>query len=430
MVSTSGNPPTHITVRDGSEETQKDEVKNVQTLEVGSAQKAATAKVAQKAEMDAAKAARKAEKAHEWRQTLPQWLRENEPVDHGSFYWNQWFVYAHTLNSKAGAKLPVPKLVDYVEGCRQNTAYVRSHNQHSMCRVCVLSAAGGQGKTTTSILLAIADRLGLEMPVLLFDADNSRPNVFNVLQLEKEGAMTGHALAERMRTGWIPTHDDIARLATFDYDSNVLAIHALNKRVDDATSRMILERLKPAVHTIITDARPGNEETDIGVQGIVEASDIVIVSGDGSSSNGIDSIKTTLDWPAFELRSPGKKAGNVIVAVTKVKPSDVNSRTQYEMAERFGLNAKQVVLFPLSSYIRGSGKLDQSNKIVLNALDTQMRYSISCLSRIQTEMAIRINRPRSSRHSGEDIQSESIASDNQEFEVNESISIPSSFSTV
>jgi len=357
-----------------------------------------------------------------WRTLLPQWLRESEPQGKHGLFWIKWFLYARVLFAlpfvkKRHESVKIPNFIDYEKGSADNSAFSRETRSKSSAIICLPAASGGVGKTTTSTLLGAHRRMSTDMPVIVYDGDTSDPNVFMWYDLDEErGWLTGASLLENLERGWRPSYNDMSQYAATEYSSGVMAIHAARgKPIDAVSTKLILDRLRPCVHSLICDTEPGTEE-DEQTHMIVQTSDIVVVPGIASGAKELQSVKTTLDYEAFGLRDEeGKVAPHVIIAISGVKREDFNLRTRYKFALRFNATLEQIVLLPYSQYIKGDGNFDQINKIEISALDARMRYGVSCLDRAVSELAIELNNERRpSELSWNDIPDESLYAPSQD----------------
>ena len=343
----------------------------------------------------------------EWHEQLPQWLRESEPEKKFSTQWGHWFTYARTGRYKSSSS--APSFIDYEKAASANWDFVRSVRQESMTTVCVPSASGGIAKSTTASLLSAYLRQSTDMPVLLYDGDTSDPNLLKFFHLDDPQQLshtfTGHELVEILKVELLSYEDYVnknhQRYAAFDEDSGVAIIHAKKDfGLDFESSARIVTKGKKAFHTLIADTQPGTGADRTDTNGLVHASDIIIVPGRADAAKTLDAVSTTLDYDDYGLRDPDRKGKNVIIAIGSVSPADFNRRVLLRFADRFKIPASRVVLIPNSEYIRSDRSVgdvteQKVNKIKLSGLDKPTLYGVSELARAVTKMAIRINLEKS-----------------------------------
>lgn len=343
----------------------------------------------------------------DWRASLPVWVRDAEPTERG-FFWLRWYFFARTnfgssreKNELKGQKVSVPKFEEYYKGCLDNGDFVRLTRQESEATVVVVAAGGGESKTTVMSLAAAQRRRSLDMPVIVYDGDASNPNVMMWFNLSEEGALTANQLSEYLkRTQTTPHFTDFLKWCAADRESGVQVIHAEEGKLLKAEdTKRIFSNTKPSVHTLFGDTQPGTFESSEATFAQVEVADIVVVAARASGTKGREGVSTTLNYAPYRLRDEnGKVDERVLIVLSEVHPADFNIRTRYVLAERYNASPDQIVLIPMSKYLKGNDRIkngdksaDKINKIRIMALDLRTRFAVSVLDRKISELAIRLN---------------------------------------
>ena len=340
----------------------------------------------------------------DWRISLPGWLVESEPETKKSILWLKWYFYARVMFASPSIKkshetVKVPNFIDFRAERLKNFEYVRNTRSSSGAVVTVTEAGGGVSKTTVATLLGAQRSKSCNMNVIVYDGDTSNPNVFMWYGLSTgEDWLTSESLLGYLNRGWVPSYYDMSQHCASEYDSGVLAIHArAGKSINDQSTKLILERIRPTCHSLICDTQPGTLGQDEQTSALVHSADIVIVPGLAAGAKELLSVTETLGYEPYKLRdNTGKVAKHVIIVISGVQPGEFNLRTRYLFARRYNATIEQIVLLPFSQYIKGDGNFDKINKIKIDSLDARMQYGVSVLDRTVSDLAIRLNVERQS----------------------------------
>ncbi len=333
-----------------------------------------------------------------WRESLPDWLRDSEPAKSEQLLHLKWILYSRLVFALKDVKknsetVWIPNFENYHKGAADNFKFVRETRQATSAVIVVPEASGGVSKTTVSTLLGAERSLSTDMNVIVYDGDTSDPNVFMWYGLNPdEGWLTGQSLVSYLNEGWVPSYNDMTRYCAAEFDSGVLAIHAVRgTSIDAESTTLIVDKVRPTCHTLICDTEPGTKE-DVATHALIKSADIVIVPGFASGTKELEGVNSTLDYAPYGLRGlRGAVAEHVIIAISGVKPREFNLRTRHRLARRYGASVHQVILIPFSQYIKGTGNFDEINKIKMSALDPRTRYGVSNLNRAVSELAGTLN---------------------------------------
>lgn len=339
-----------------------------------------------------------------WKESLPEWLRNDEPKNNKFYHW-LWSMHARIFYSRASEdyvigddKRRVPKFVDFQQQYWKNYDFTNDTRRLSETKVAVVSASGGMGKTTIASLLAAFRKRATNSPVVVYEGDASDPNLMMWFDLDPQNSLTANQLSAIFDQNPYGTlqYTHFNTWCAVDHESGVMVIHAEEGIFLSANeTKRNIAMTKPNVHTFIGDTQPGLFDSNAATYGQIEEADIVIVAGMGTGSKGRNEIRTTLDYKPYNLRDENNMVSSrVIIVVNDVDPRDFNSRTRYQFAERYNALPSQVVLIPHSNYLKGSrnsSKDDKINKIRIRSLDARTRYAVSYLDRKVTELAIVLN---------------------------------------
>lgn len=307
----------------------------------------------------------------------PEWVFAGRPIKPGPRRVLWWLWVRMGLYNFTFIPHPRPHGV-YIARTVAIWRFVRDNRKSLMAIVDVLNLKGGAGKTTVATYFAAALNLALGISqVFLLDLDHAmskvigrfnQPNKFSGKRITVKGALhlvtttpdkiDGHYLVENTMS------DNVTGVMFFGGTSE-------KESFPHAPVIALIKKLASLVHTVVVDNRPSLSDPSITAS--VKASDIRIIPAEYSSEEHLTDVERTLGREGFDLSAKhlvpnpdnpddpdsltvviDRADESVIVVLYGVPRRKFNTRTQYEMAERFGLghDPERLVLWPYSRQMK------------------------------------------------------------------------------
>lgn len=295
---------------------------------------------------------------------LPEdWLRASKPQQKGfrmAIWWLYCFTHAYNVRW-----IPVPKpFWSYKNYITETIAIIRAKKHKIMAIVCAVSRKGGTGKTSVDSWMTSLFALYIDIVSVLFDADSGSDTAGGRHDVYPDpDHLTSLQAAEMiLRHNWMPTKTDLTNCIAYDKLSQAYVIpHAIDIDITPAQMEQIAKALKPACDMLFIDTAPGVKEKN--VEGAIKASTVTIVNARHSVTDKMDDmrgISQVLNHPSYGL-TEASKLDSVILAISAVRWLSFNLRTQYEIADKYGVRPDQVVLIPYKRYLYDTKLVNPEN---------------------------------------------------------------------
>lgn len=272
---------------------------------------------------------------------------------------------------------------------KENYAFIYKHESESMGIFAAISAKGGALKTSVITWMAATFGFHTNGATIVFDADTGalesaakRLDAHEPMQGDTQRLNAMNAAELLLYGDWQPDFEEILNFVPRSEESGVyvMSMNGITQWSDRST-RKILRGHKRPCGSLFVDTGPGEKESN--TRGVVAEATVVIVTGIHQNVSTDDAVLVTLNAPKYNLRNRGK---DVLVAIGSVRWRHFNKRTQYELAEQFGVTPEQIVLLPHHKRIL------RGDTVQLKKISKKFLYAMSELNRIRVEAAIRYNR--------------------------------------
>jgi len=334
----------------------------------------------------------KAQRQKKQKEPTPPWVMASCPKTFGwaSLYW--FFYTALRLYNRKWIKWPAPRFVgNYMREAVLNIKYVNSIRK--WVRGIIVSAAlkGGTGKSTAASWLNFYFAWFIDLVSLGLDDDTSNTSLGRRHGIELDGsdALLAKQMMELiLNHEFEPTKDQLMQLVAIDSLSKAYVLpNAEGVEINDEQMEKVVRTLKKPTDTLIIDAAPGIKEQN--TIGAVKASGVTILSAHLNAEDDIHGITEALKYGPYKLRQR-TDGHTTIVMLNSVTPKHFNRRTQYEMAEKFGLEPEHVVLIPYNQRLHDSQRVDSTK------VPAKVHYAWTWLLRVVADalMSYNVANPR------------------------------------
>jgi|GEM_PF-6763808 len=324
----------------------------------------------------------------------PEWLPASKPEKFGPrrLLWHGYVVFKMWRYPL----VPLPRPFAFYGVKRdENRDWVYSVRHAIRAIVVFFDGKGGIGKTTGSTWLAAEERIATEQPVGLLDADSGGgDDALDRFELDASQALSTDDCANMIiNHGWIPTYEDIGRLMQF-HDATGVGVTTMqnDSNIDRDTMSALLLGILPAVNAIYVDATPGYKEPN--TYGAIRVATVTVLPGLYHVKASIKRIRMTLDHKGYGLREKIAEGKGVIIEISAVPWRKFNVRTQYELAERFGVDPKFVVLLPYNRWLKNTQPVayDRDKREYTWRVPIKYRWALSQVLRLRAEIALEHNK--------------------------------------
>lgn len=317
--------------------------------------------------------------------------------------WSRFGLYNHAFRW-----IPQPRpyglYARHVLALVGNINYVRKYS-HTI--IDVITLKGGGGKTTVTTWLAAALMHAHKWLVYILDLDHALSKVMGRFGHPNKTSGTAWTILHAIehiyglaQKGQQITTEDLLRHSWTDEATGVAFFEGPSEAEPfDATHvDASIPIIAGCTHTTIVDNRP--TVTEGAMRAGVYRSCVHVLPGVVGITDHMGGIETTMTRHDLGLSTCTtahdpetdrdlvvlEKAGDtVVVVVIGVRWHQYNTRTQYEIAERFKIDPDRVVLWPYNRY------MSRNRRVLLRAVDTRTLHAIFTLSWVVTKMAVRQN---------------------------------------
>ena len=331
--------------------------------------------------------------------TLETWILANKPKS--KWMWisfSKWWLYARLTKyqvfkwlwrtppktlSRAGARAEI----------RENEQYVNDNRRVSFSSSTV-SQGGGSTKTTTINTLASYASQCIGNGVALMGMDIGADKTVSRYNQEEGDVLPTTQLVEWLQQGHRFYPSDLIPYTTSDAKSGLILFKAkLESELGtlDYTREQSAKLLKYMVRlypVLFCDGGPG--QNLMTSEGMLESSDIVVLPKKGISKESTADIWKVIHHPPYNLVA---RLDRVIVVISAVKKSQLNTRTQADIAERCGVDPNHVVLIPNDRYLDDQVMVNLK-QVDINALSLETRLMYSRLMKLTVQIAVSFQPPK------------------------------------
>lgn len=321
----------------------------------------------------------------EVRSGKPDWYLASHPKN---WLWIAlWWMYG-LIGGYNYRFIPVPRYWGSSRRrIRENERFMYENEAHSKGIFSYHSMKGGALKSTVSTWSAAENAANTSGTTLLVDADSgmlqSAARRF-IVYLHTKFLRFPNAAKLILHKGWVPKNEEILEFAPRHEESGAYIL-TMDEVTDFTSEQMkhVLETLKPAVGSLFVDPGPGNKEENSS--GVIRASTVVTLTGIHENDDSVAGVHASLNEEAYGLRKRIENGETVFIAIGGVRWLDFNKRTQYKLAEDFGVTPESVVLLPDHKHIL------KTRPVRRKAVSLKFKYAISNLNRLRVEAAIAYN---------------------------------------
>ena len=315
----------------------------------------------------------------------PEWYRASRPKDNPAAEM-LWRAYGNMGLYKRTSINPPP----YWGSLEETIAANRSFAYDNMAKtagmvITFFSMKGGAFKTTLGTwvpsykatidkgltLVIDADTNGLQGAARRFGTYSKTPQPF------------GFPLVADMilATGKSPTPAEIMSFAQMHYQSGAYLL-TLDKTTYYTADQLeyIANALAPMTSATFFDTSPGSKE--VTTLGIIRASTVVGVTGIYRNDASMAGIHEALNPDRFGLKPEFDPEKPLLIIVGGVPVKEFNLRTQYDLADKFGVEPHRVALLPDHPMILRANPVDH------HAISRLFMYAIGDVYDRMIKMAI------------------------------------------
>jgi cellulose biosynthesis protein BcsQ len=327
---------------------------------------------------------------------LPVWVVAGKPRQAGLLR-GIWWLYAKLHLYKVGWVPMPPEYLFYEVEIRQLSRAIQRRRQFiSDSLVTIATKKGGAGKTTVASWLMATLGAATKATVGGFDleGEGKLAQRFNIDPQQTLKSDTFVRLASDDDTQrFSPEYAALMRQMPADEETGVVVVHSDARPNGDfsgvATQRALMY-FSPSVFMTIVDTPPTfNHHSTRGALGV---SQVRVVVGLASQGETLEDIKQTLEHRPYRL---GDHLEQVVVVISGVRRRNLNARTRYQFANRYGVTPEQVVLVPFARYLEKKDHPDENKAkprfVSLSAIDPRTKYAWYQLADVVTQRVASYN---------------------------------------
>lgn len=251
------------------------------------------------------------------------------------------------------------------------------------------SGKGGTLKTTCSTETAAHMAAILPGLTLVIDGDTTTIQTAS-LRFQTDSAANlpfgFPAVAKHiLTTGTVPSASEILRFAERHQQSGAYLL-TFNEQKTEFTPRQmeyVINGLARQTALTIVDTPPGTDSN--AIHGAVTAATVVGVTGLYKNPASKEGIMQTLNPDNFGLSTTFNPDKPVMIVIGAVPEAEFNRRTQFALAEDFGVDPDHLAILPDHEQIRDGKPVDRG------AMSMLFRFAVSDLCRRLVEMAVDYN---------------------------------------
>ena len=331
--------------------------------------------------------------------TLEPWILANKPKS--KWMWisfTKWWLYARLTKYQAFKWLwrTPPKTLSRAGAraeIRENEQYVNDNRRVSF-NASTVSQGGGSTKTTTINTIASYTSQCIGNGVALMGLDIGADKTVSRYAQEEGDVLPTTQLVKWLEQGYRFYPKDLVPYTTSDAKSGLILFKAkLESELDtldyarEQSARLLkyMVRLYPV---LFCDGGPG--QNLMTSEGMLESSDIVVLPKKGISKESTADIWKVIHHPPYNLEA---RLDRVIVVISAVKKSQLNTRTQDDIAKRCGVDPTHVVLIPNDRYLDDQVMVNLK-QVDINALSLETRLMYSRLMKLAVQIAVSFQPPK------------------------------------
>jgi len=321
--------------------------------------------------------------------TLPAWVLDFKPKSKWSVGPRiKWWLYTR-LNLFTKDWITPPETLtrrDMRAEILENEKYVND-NRQIVFITGTTSSGGGKTKTTVTGTVAAYTSMCCRNGAALIGLDLGADKTVSRFHMEEKRVLPTTKLISDLESGIHFYPSDLVPYTDSDADTGLILFKA---KAEEDTETLdykqyqvtgLLKYMNLLYPMLFCDGGPGlNLMT---TNGMIEAADIYILPLKGISNESGSDVRKVIEHPPYELKAQNDR---IIVAVSAVLRSKLNTRTQWEIAEKCGVDPKQVVLIPQDSYLDDQIAVNLK-RVSIPALALKTRLMYSRLMKLNVQIA-------------------------------------------
>lgn len=324
--------------------------------------------------------------------TVPDWHRDSKPsLDDwfGGLWFVLWWAYGF-LRVYRIKWLPIPHhWGNLTARTCSNHRIMWALSRWALGVFLNVAVNGGIGKTTTTTWAATNYAKHTDCKVLIIDADSGsrgKAPIRMLIDMAKEKYHLNAVKKLILDKSWSPTSEELSAYLPRHEETGALVLAPVDEIwLTEHQCETMIKKLRPASGAVFIDTTPGTKEANTrGAQRQATIVSTVCLYDSDDLAHNIATMRFTENQEddRFEKRLAD---GTMFIVVGDVPWRHFNRRTQYELAAKLNVPAKQVVLLPRDRHIQ------RSRPVIWHAASRRFRYAISEYTRLLAEAAAQYN---------------------------------------